>query len=207
MKHLGIAFGSAMLLACSSSSNGGSQGAPDAGAGDTSHPMDDAQGTDAAEGMDAEQDAAPETAPDAPVGDAGCNAVVNAAPVVQEMYVPSAAPNPGGGSIPDGTYFLTAASVYDPALDAGGPSGITYQYTSVVTAGTFQIVQAETGGASDGGRYGGTFAIDGGGIVVTYTCGSTGNSSLNAIDSDGGLVTLYGPDGTGKTSALTFTKQ
>src|ERR1019366_7009192 len=75
-------------------------------------------GTDAAQ--DAGHDAANDAATDAPQA---CNALVNGAPTIPIDQVASEPPLPQGGTVVDGTYWLTAVVIYTGASGPTGASG------------------------------------------------------------------------------------
>jgi hypothetical protein len=190
------ALTTSLTMACSSGSSTGV--AADGGSADVGS-------TDSA--MGADQEAAATQDSGASDVEAGCNNLANTAPSVQEENVSTAPPTPKGGTIPDGKYFLTAAKVYTGPGGASGPTAVTDQLTDVVSAGTFQYVEAVTGGTGSGGVYSGTIATSGTTLTLTFTCGGTGKSAYSTFDSDGTTVTVYGSLTAGQTSALTFTKQ
>lgn len=180
----------APIAACSSSSGGG--GGTDAS-------------TDTA--TDAPAEAAHEAGPEAGPEAGGCSSLGNTAPVVAEQNVASAPPTPAGGTIADGTYFLTAAKVFTGAGGATGPTGVTYQMDSKWAGGAFEYVEAITGGTGAGGKYAGTYATSGTAITITFTCGSTGKSGFTLFDATATSFTIYTPPSGGTANGWVFTKQ
>jgi hypothetical protein len=203
-----------LLSACSSSTpaptpggdGGGAQGDGGQGGQDSGGASDG--GSDS--GAPSDDGAAPNDAGGATdASDSGCNSVDNsAATAVIEEYIASAPPVPQGGTIVPGTYLLSAAVQYTGA-DGGqtGPTGVTYQFTDVTTATTFDYVEAITGGTNPGTyRFSGTYTTADAGVTITFQCGATGVSSYDEFDSNGTKMTFYSNSGP-TTSALTFTKQ
>jgi len=74
-----------------------------------------------------------------------CNSLVNAAPLVQEQRQPTDAPLPDGGTFVDGTYFLTAVTLYTGDGGASGPDGRSAQQTSMAAGGIGQSVSTSDG--------------------------------------------------------------
>lgn len=103
------------------------------------------------------------TTPDADAGGA-CNAVVNGAAVVGEVAGAGAKPVPAGGTIVDGTYFLTKHEVFAP----GTPDANTRKRTIVFAGNTFQTHENDTGQAQK--QYTGTYTTSGSNLTLTVTC-------------------------------------
>jgi hypothetical protein len=188
--------------ACSSTTVGGGGGGSSGGA-DAGH---DVAALEASSGADTGT-AADVAEADTP-SDGGCGVVTNGAAVVPEQNTATAPPTPQGGAIPDGTYFVTAATLYTGPGGATGPTGKTYQFTSQVSGdGTaYDSVDAISGGTPVVAV--GTIAISGARITVTQICPTTTMpvSAYVAFDSNGvDTVTLY--TSTPPISALTFTRQ
>jgi hypothetical protein len=142
--------------------------------------------------------------PDA--GSSVCNGVTNAAAAVPMTNVASAAPQPTGGTIPDGTYFVTAYQQYTGTAGASGPTGVTYQGTNVVAGGTYNSVTHTSSNPVDA-SFSGTFKTSGTGITIQQTCPSPQTAPFTSYDSDGvKVVTVFGSTGTSVT-AITYTKQ
>lgn len=80
----------------------------------------------------------------APPPAGGCNAVALTAPPVTGVSETSAQPVPAGGTIADGTYFLTAHQTF------GAPSaGVTYRAVMVFKGSTIELAQTRNGGAEE----------------------------------------------------------
>ena len=62
---------------------------------------------------------------------AGCNDVVNTAPVFDGRKVALGIPMPSGGTIVDGTYYETDYTIYTGPGGATGPEGMNHQFTAV----------------------------------------------------------------------------
>jgi hypothetical protein len=184
-------------MACSSSSTGNTGGS-DAGP-DSSAAADTGPGADSGSPVDA----APESAS---VSDAGCVIIDNAASVIMGQNVASSEPTAMGGSIPDGTYYVTAVTFYQGPGGTAGPTGQTYQFTSHVSGGTYEAIESISGGKAT--VFSGTLSISGPNIVVTQTCPPTdaGVSVYDQLSSDGmTTVTFY--TSTMPFQSLTFTRQ
>jgi len=183
-------------MACSSSSTGNTGGGTDAGH-DSAVAADTGPGADSGSPVDA--------APESTVNDAGCVVINNGASVVMEQSVATAEPAATGGTIPDGTYFVTAATVYAGPGGMTGPTGTTYQFTTHISANTYDAIESVTGGAAS--VFSGTFAINGTSAQILQTCPATdsGVSPYDQITSDGTTVTVY--TSSLPFSSLTFTKQ
>lgn len=185
-------------MACSSSSTGNTGGGGKDAGPDSSTAADTGSGADSGSPVDAATESAS-------VDDAGCVVIDNAAAVVMEQSVATAEPAATGGTIPDGTYFVTAATIYAGPGGATGPTGTTYQFTSHVSGMTYDAIESITGGKASVSS--GTLVTSGTNVTVQQTCPATdaGPSTLNQFSSDGTTVTLY----TSSTpfQSFTFTKQ
>jgi hypothetical protein len=140
----------------------------------------------------------------------GCNSVVNGAQTVQEIYASGPVPTLLGGTIQDGTYFLTSDQLY--GVDAGsGNTGRTLRETLVVSGTTGQVV-LDNGVACERGTV--TLSTAMHILTATTACG-------NLFGGDGGMPSVMGPYGVtistftiavpstggGGTQLVTFTKQ
>jgi hypothetical protein len=194
------ALAAGSFIGCSSSSSSSGPGAGDAGR-DAAATTDTGASDDA--GTPADTGSAADTGTPQMLDDAGCIALVNEAPLVQQMNVAGDPPTPMGGTVVDGTYFITAASVY--GSDAGvGPTGNNFQNMSVVSGGgtLYALVAGVGNGAS---MSNGTIATSGANITLTQTCPSNDVLAFNRFDATGTTLTVY--TSTPPVSALTFTKQ
>ena len=138
--------------------------------------------------------------------DAGvCNSVANAAPSIPITNVASDAPAPTGGTIPDGTYFVTASQIYTGAGGAAGPTGVTYRATNRVTGTHYDAVTSASSQPVDA-HASGTFATNGTNTVIQQSCPIPQTVPFTSFSSDGvGTFTIYS-SGT-PVQALTYTKQ
>jgi hypothetical protein len=116
--------------------------------------------------------------------------IPNGAPVVTQVFVGEPEPLPIGGSIVQGTYFLTAANVYTGVGGNAGPTGFTFQETlSFNTANaTFEDVEVQTaadGGAATSHASTGSFTTLGTSLDFQVICpaASTVTSSFSVINS------------------------
>jgi hypothetical protein len=154
------AVGLAGLVGCSSSSSGAPyQGSLPPGLSTDGGATDGAEGTagDAAtESSTSGEAGAGGTAEDgaATDGPAACNTLVNAAPTITSEDVASAPPTLVGGTIVNGTYFLTALTQFtgDAGMSGAGGSdtttiavsGTTIQVNSSGTASTERVTTSGT---------------------------------------------------------------
>jgi len=143
----------ASLGACSSD-----EGAPTSGSdaavaetstgADTSTPVDGGGGTDTS----------------TPVDSGACTSAVNGGTVIPETAGSGAFPTPAGGTILDGTYYLTKHEVYPP----GAPDANMRKRTWVFSSGTFQAVNDDIGKPAT--KLSGTMAVSGAKVTLTVTC-------------------------------------
>jgi hypothetical protein len=131
---LSLVLPCAALLAAGCSSGSTSTTPEDAGHGDSSTPQDAGGGQDAGIDSPVEAEAAAEAA-------TVCNTLANAAPAVPVQTFAQDPPTPLGGTIADGTYWMTEAAIY---TGPDGPSGTngTSQTTIQITGDTIQVVSA-----------------------------------------------------------------
>jgi hypothetical protein len=139
---LGLVFWGPALLAlasigCGSSNNpAGTDGAAEGAAAESG--ADGGSAEDVVSTGDAMGPDAP--GPDAPVA---CNALVNGATAVTKTQVAMAPPTLLGGTVVDGTYFLTDYSIFTGPQGATGPMG-TVQTTLQITGSTLQVVNSDS---------------------------------------------------------------
>jgi hypothetical protein len=88
--------------------------------------------------------------------------------VVQEEQVADVAPAPAFGTFADGTYFLTAVTIYTGDGGASGPSGHTHQQTSVASGGAAQSVSSDDNGCASHSNS--QIAFSDAGLTITGTC-------------------------------------
>jgi len=198
MHYRFFALSAALLAAaCSSSSSndGGDSGAPaDASADASGDASTDASSTDAgADGAPAD-------------GAQACNALANIAPMVAISYVASAPPAAQGGTIADGTYTMTAATIYTGVGGPSGPAG-DGQVTIQITGSTIQVV---TSGAAPN-HLTTTLMTSNTSFTRTDTCPDTmmQSGSYTATPTTFTVILPAGtfPDGGAKTLVEVFTKQ
>lgn len=191
----------ALAAGCSSSSGGTSPsdagGDHDAGS-DAAGPIDGAPPDD---GGSPGEDAAP----DAPAEAATvCNTLANTASPITYDQMNQDPPTPQGGTMVDGTYAMTAASIYTGPNGPSGPSGMA-QTTIQVSGTTIQIVEVGQPPTRTV-----TLATSGTSFTATDTCpdakvtqGSyTATPTSILIFLDGGT-----DDAGARTVVETFTKQ
>lgn len=180
------------LIACSS------QGTPDDGG-------TDANANDGS--VDAAADVVQEAGKD---GGAGCNALVNAATVIDQLFVATAAASGDGGTLVSGTYFMTAASVYTGVDGGAGPTGTTFAETLVMDGGAYERVQIAVNDAgADGSPYhaNGNVTINGASVQVNQTCPILAQP-FTTYDSNGTKLHIYAPPaGSNPGIMFEYTKQ
>jgi len=185
-----------MAAGCSSSSGGTSPSDAgsdhDAGA-DGAEPIDGATPEDGGSSADAPAEAA-----------TVCNMLANSASVITYSQVSQNPPTPQGGTMVDGTYAMTDASIYTGPNGPSGPSGMS-QTTIQVTGSTIQIVsngQPPTRTV--------TLATSGTSFTATDTCpdAKVTHGSYTATPTSILIFLDGGTDDAGaRTVVETFTKQ
>ncbi|HEY6463794.1 MAG TPA: hypothetical protein VIY73_26675 [Polyangiaceae bacterium] len=143
---------------------------------------------------------------EASASDAGaaCHDLGNAAPAITIQQVVGDPPAPEGGAIADGTYWLTAATIYTGDGDAPGPSGSAH--TTVRIAGTTMDVAAS--GTPPTRTL--TLTTNGTSITAADTCPDTETSQATYSATATTLVFILpgGSDDAGtRTVVETYTKQ
>jgi hypothetical protein len=156
--------------------------------------------------------------PEAGVPDAGCsqtysgpicNALCNAAaPVVNAVGVVGVAPTPTGGTILDGTYYLTAETQYEDA-DSGADGGVlsTNQQTIIISTTdgitTWQVIQSSNGGPNE------TITIsavaEGSQVYLTSSCPAV-LQKAGGYSASGSQLFFY-DQGAGSVDEKVYTKQ
>lgn len=195
---LGIA---ALALAAGCSSSSGGTTPSDAG-GD--HDSGNAGG-DAAEPMEAASPG-PDATPDAPAEAATvCNMLANSAQAITYSQVNQDPPTPQGGTMADGTYALTNATIYTGPNGPSGPSG-TSQTTIQITSGTIQIVESSQPPTRTV-----TIATSGTSFTATDTCPDATKVTHGSYTATPASILIFldgGTDDAGaRTLVETFTKQ
>ncbi len=204
---LGLIFGSAAFFLVAACGSNGPATLADSGAFDGAGPQDAAIDTRPSnDGGGPVDSGSPADVADAPPA---CNAIADVAALITANQTGANAPTPMGGTIADGTYALTDATVY---TGPGGPSGGLGQarVTIQIQGTTVQIV--DDGNPSQSKRSTATLTTmgtsftaidscpDSKAAVGSYTATST---SLLIFQAAGSL-----PDGGGsETLVETFTKQ
>ena len=133
---------------------------------DVVSPGSDASTADAASDTASPPDAGPVPDSSVPGRDSGgaCNAVVNGASVVGETAAAGAIPPPAGGTIADGTYYLTKHEIFAPST----PDANSRKRTIVFAGNTVQTHENDTGRAPS--QNSGTYTVSGSNITFTITC-------------------------------------
>lgn len=162
-------------------------GATDTGASDTGLPSD--TGGDSAPGD---------------TGDAGsCNSLVDVADVITTQQVAEALPTLKGGTVSEGTYVVTAVTRYTGPSGSTGPvPGTTMEQTLRLSAGAFEIVRAQNGGAVK--RSSGGYSASGTTFTLAATCPTP---STVPVEYEATPTTLRISLGSTIKEILTYTKK
>ena len=116
------------------------------------------------------------TAADAGGGDPSdggtCTALPIQGAVVDQNAVTGDPPNGSGGTVADGTYDLTLATLYAGAAGTPGPTGLQFRGVLRLSGGTFERVHEEaiTGQPPQEERTSGTFAAGGSTFSLSRDC-------------------------------------
>jgi hypothetical protein len=113
-----------------------------------------------------------------------CNTLVNAAPPVVQTRVAEAAPAPAGGTIVDGTYFLTSAIYYTgpgglTRTDANTPKAVLVISNAACGTATVQDVSSDPALGYPDSHETVTFKPSGTQVSVFGVCPPSGNSGLS----------------------------
>lgn len=179
----------------------------DGGTGDgaTDSPATDSAAVDTGAADTGSSDsAASDTGGGDATGDAGaCNALANVADTITTQQVAEALPTLKGGTVSEGTYVITAVTAYTGPGGATGPkTGTTMQQTMRLSAGGFEIVRIQNGGAEK--RSSGTYTASG----TTFTLGGTcPTASSVPVEYDATATTLRISLGSTIKEILTYTKK
>ena len=140
-------------------------------------------------------------APTGPV----CNELALDAPPVDFSYDEAEAPEPTGGEIADGTYFLSAEIVYEaPPLPV-----VSFGRTQITIAGNvWQEVNGDAEDDSNNPVRHSTSSLSASGttLTLTRTCPSAGDPESAGYTATDTSLTLY-IDDRGKSFGSVFTKQ
>jgi hypothetical protein len=96
---------------------------------------------------------------------------VNGAPLVTPLFVASSVPTAMGGTILDGTYFMTANHVFTGVGGTTGPTGGQVQTTHSFQSGLLNVVTWHAGMTD---RLAGRLSGPGNQGTLVTTCGSSG---------------------------------
>ena len=125
---------------------------------------------------------AAEAGVDGSLPDAGtCNDVILSGVTIDRLGVLGDPPAGNGGTVIEGTYDLTSASVYVGVSGAPGPTGISYQSTIVVAGTTIQkVLRVQSSAAPpEEDRVTDSFAALGGTLTLTRVCPTGGQEQLS----------------------------
>ncbi len=138
-----------------------------------------------------------------PIDAAACNAVVNQGTLLATLQVAQAAPSPGGGTIVDGTYVVTASTIYTGVNGVTGPNGAMVRATSVNSAGAYQYID-DGGGTVN--RSAGTYSTTTTNITIVQTCPDPTQLTFTRYDASPTALTIYDDTNIAAVVAVTFTK-
>lgn len=173
-----LAFATASLAACSDSdepaagTSSGASGSSSGASGSSGTGSSSSSGTSGSSGT---IDDAGTSVDSGPTADPECNKLTQQGQPVDALTSIGVAPTPQGGSIVDGTYVLTSATLYTNAV-ADGTKVLTSAATIEITGTSVKAVNT-TG--NDVTRANTTIAVSGTDITLTPTC--------NFPEKDGGL--------------------
>ena len=123
-----------------------------------------------------------------------CNAIVNAAPQIDEIDVAGTLPVGTGGPLTEGTYYRTASQFYTGDGGPSGPNGTVRKETIVVTSlgnNMFNVEHVNSlNGAADS-RSTQTAVATENTITVTSVCPSPGKPAALSYTSSSGTLTVY----------------
>jgi hypothetical protein len=116
-------------------------------------------------------------------GDAGgaCTDLPLQGVVVDQNAVTGDPPNGSGGTVADGTYDLTLATLYVGAAGTPGPTGLEFRGVLRLSGGTFERVHEEalTGQPPQEERTSGTFAAGGTTFSLARSCPTPAQDQLS----------------------------
>jgi len=204
MMRAHLIFGiAALALAAGCSSSSGGTSPSDAGS-DHDAGADGAEPTDGAtpeDGGSTGQDAAADAPAEAATA---CNMLTNSATPITYSQVNQDPPTPQGGTIVDGTYAMTDASIYTGPNGPSGPSGMS-QTTIQISGNTIQVVSSGQPPTRTV-----TLATSGTSLTATDTCpdAKVNHGSYTATPTTLLIFLDGGTDDAGaRTLVETFTKQ
>jgi hypothetical protein len=148
-------------------------------------------------------------------GDGGstCNTVVQQGDPIDILAFANPAAPPVGGSIPPGTYVLTAVAQYTDTADPGSGLGTVAAKTIVVTTDSFEEVDTDSSGTR---RENDSFSASGFDLTRTATCVSPSGGAPTTQSSSYSVTAaaqeqelqLYAPaDTTTDVTIYTYTLQ
>ncbi|MGZ3475801.1 MAG: hypothetical protein ACXWUG_17315 [Polyangiales bacterium] len=111
-----------------------------------------------------------------------CNALANSAPPITSTSSMATFPSGTGGTIADGTYFMTAETVY------GSSAGTMHQETLAIAAGSMQIVKIGVTTPIDRTTW--SYTTAGTTLTMTRTCPSAKTQMLG-FTADATTLTTY----------------
>jgi hypothetical protein len=131
---------------------------------------------------------------------AECAAPDACGPLVEGNAAPNPPPAPAGGAIADGTYELTAVTLYTDQVPPGPLGGDSLRETFVFSGGSFRaayLLNAQLHGGS------GTYVVQGSQLQVSSSCPQA-TTTVTPFTAAGGEVRLYsGQPGSTTESVLT----
>jgi hypothetical protein len=132
-----------------------------------------------------------------------CNALVfGASPTVTTQQEAAAQPPAAGGSIANGTYWLTSRTEYTGPGGAAGPLMEVMRAVYSFNNGVLQMATFNPGACSIN-RQEGTIAVSGVGITYTNTCGCSGGGCGGSTSYTATATTFSLVDASGTTTVTT----
>ena len=143
-------------------------------------------------------------------GACACNALVNSAPEVAPVYVPADLPVPAGGELSDGTYHVTANSIYTGPGGGSGPTGASIRNTFDFRTGVLQGVTWYVGRGER--RFTAAFSASGTWLSLAPLCGEVEEGNFGFTASGGELRIIaanpfYPASSTDQGAVTTLTRQ
>ena len=135
---------------------------------------------------------------------AGCNDVVNVAPVIAGQIVAANLPTPMGGTMVDGTYFETAYTIYAGPGGATGPEGVDHQLTAILAGRTARVAVLANGVQK---RYVFNIATSGTQTTWTPSCPPNQGPIPYGFDASAAQIVLYLTNDPTSLRTFTLTRQ
>lgn len=145
-----------------------------------------------------------------------CNAVVNGASSIVAVAIAEVPPEPRGGVVANGTYYMTQYRVYTGPNGATNPAmTVNLQYTIVISSSTGDAANVQgvvkTGGSNPSSpiEINATMTCSGTSYSTTPTCSTeaSASSTVGSYTATANELLLMSKDTSGATIVSTFTRQ